>query len=615
MRVADYVMQRIAEEGVGHIFMVAGGGAMHLVDALGMRDDVQYVAMLHEQAAAIAAEAYARVTNNLGVVLVTTGPGGTNALTGVAGAWLESTPCLVISGQVKRADLRGDSGLRQRGPQELDIVSIAKPITKYAVTVLDPEDIGMVLDEALQVAHADRPGPVWIDIPLDVQGATIDPGSLRRLPDPAPTRPFVEPASGPAHDVGEVAFEVIARLNAAERPVLLVGNGVRLAGAADDLLRLVDVLAIPVLTTWMGADLLWEEHPNYFGKPGTVASRGANFTVQNADLVLSIGARLDPAVIGFDQAEFARGAMKVVVDIDPAELAKLQFQHHLPICADAGEVIRALLERSGAIERRDRSGWLQRCDDWKRRYPVVLPEYWSDTGHVNTYVFSKVLSEELADDDLIIPGSSGVGIDTFWLAFEIRRGQRLYSTGGLGAMGFGVPASIGGCLASGRRRTISVDGDGGFQLNVQDLQTASRLDLPIKYFVLSNQGYASIRATQRNHFGGRLVGSDPSSGLTLPALDKIGSAFGMRTTKLSTNTDLRAGIREALAVDGPVVCEVLVAPDQPVGPRTSSVVRADGNIVSRPLEDLWPFLSRTELARNMLVPMLDISAEGGGSLS
>lgn len=597
MKLADYVMQRVAEAGAKHVFMVAGGGAMHLVDALGRRDDITYVCTLHEQAAAIAAEAYARVTNNIGVILVTTGPGGTNALTGVAGAWLESTPMLVISGQVKRSDLRGSSGLRQRGPQELDIVSVAKPVTKFATTVMDPETIAETMDEALHIARSGRPGPVWLDIPLDVQGAQIDPGSLRR------SEHHGEPAkpSAPAPELVDLA---INQINAAERPVLLVGNGVRLAGAADDLLRLVDVLDVPVLTTWMGADLLWEEHPRFLGKPGTVAARGANFTVQNADLVLSIGARLDPAVIGFDQANFARSAQKVVVDIDPAELAKFTFEGRTTVCADAGAFIWALLARRDAIQPRDRSAWFEQCAGWKRRYPIVLAEYWNDTDCVNTYVFSKVLSEELGNDDIVIPGSSGVGIDTFWLSFSLKQGQRLFSTGGLGAMGFGVPASIGGCLASGGRRTVSVDGDGGFQLNVQELETASRLHLPIKFFVLNNGGYASIRASQRNYFEGRLVGSDEASGLSLPDLAKIAAAFDLPSARLVSHAGLREGIRAVLDTDGPVLCEVMVAPDQSIGPRVSSVVRHDGSIVSRPMEDLWPFLDRDELRANMMVPLL-----------
>lgn len=600
MRLADYVMQRVAEAGVGHVFMVPGGGSMHLVDALGLRQDLEFVCTLHEQAAAIAAEAYARVTNNLGVVLVTTGPGGTNALTGVAGAWLESTPCLIISGQVKRADLKGALGVRQLGPQELDIVSLASTITKYAVTVMDPSSIAYELDKALVLARTGRPGPVWLDIPLDVQGAQVEPAELRHYDVSTENAPV-----GSRHGLPGWIDKTIALIEAAERPVLLVGNGVRLAGARDALLELVDVLDVPVLTTWMGADLLWERHPRYFGKPGTVASRGANYTLQNADLLISIGARLDAPVTGFDRSQFARAARKVVVDIDPAEIQKLGPQVDVPVCADALAFIEGLLERSGTTARVDHRDWLRRCTEWKEKYPVVLPEYWSQADYVNTYVFSSVLADELENDDLIIPGSSGVGIDTFWLAFAVKQGQRLFSTGGLGAMGFGLPASIGGCLASGRKRTISVDGDGGFQLNIQELETVARLGLPIKFFVLNNQGYASIRATQNNHFQGRLVGSDASSGLTLPDLMKIGAAYGLATARITENSQLADGIRGVLGRPGPVLCEVVVAPDQSIGPRVSSVVRADGSIVSRPLEDLWPFLDRAELRANMLIPTLD----------
>ena len=608
MRVADYVMQRIAEEGVGHVFMVAGGGAMHLDDALGRRADLRYVCTLHEQAAAIAAEAYARVTHNLGVALVTTGPGGSNALTGVAAAWLESTPSLVISGQVKRADMRGSSGLRQRGPQELDIISIVGPVTKYATTIMEPESIGAVIDEAFHLARTGRPGPVWLDIPLDVQGAQVQPETLPRYHGALESRTLVDSRS-----LAKAVGQVIELLNTAERPILLVGNGIHTARAKDDLLALVDALGLPVLTTWAGADLLWEEHPLFLGKPGVVAGRGANFALQNADFVLSIGVRLDTALTGFDQSQFARAAAKVVVDIDPAELGKLKMDRVVPVCADARAFIRELHGHHAGLIDRDRTEWLDRCADWKQRYPVVLPQYWAETGFVNTYVFARVLSEELSGADLVVPGSSGVGIDTFWLSFAVKRGQRAFSTGGLGAMGFGIPAAIGGCLASDGKRTVTVDGDGGFQLNIQELETVRRLQLPIKFFVLSNDGYASIRSTQRNHFGGHLVGADSSSGLTLPDLSKIGFAYGIPTARLTSNSELRQGIRGVLDAPGPVLCEVVVDPDQGVGPRVSSVIRPDGNIVSRPLEDLWPFLSRVELASNMMVPLLEASLEAGSS--
>lgn len=600
MRLADYVIRRIADEGVRHIFTLPGGGAMHLDDALGRCEDIQFVCNLHEQACAIAAEAYARVTNNLGVVLVTTGPGGTNAITGVAGAWLESTPCLVISGQVKRADMKGHLGVRQLGPQELDVVALAGTITKYAVTVVDPDTIRYHLEKAIHLAKSGRPGPVWIDIPLDVQAAQIDPDRLKGF---QPESPACAASDGPS--LVDQVLSMVELLNAAQRPVLIAGNGIRLAGANAAFLEMADVLDVPVLTTWMGADLLWEDHPLFFGKPGTVAARGANFALQNSDFVMSIGARLDTAVTGFDQSRFARAAKKVVVEVDPAEIGKLRMDVDLPVVADAGEFIHAVLANADSLRAADRSDWFEWCRERRTRYPVVLPEYQEETDFVNTYVFSDVLAQELEGSDLIVPGSSGVGIDTFWLSFKVKKGQRLFSTGGLGAMGFGLPASIGACLASGRKRTVSVDGDGGFQLNIQELQTLSRLNLPVKIFVLSNGGYASIRGMQRGHFEGRLFACDESCGLTLPDLRKIGAAYGIPVFRIEHNTELRGSIRSVLDEPGPVLCEVMVNPDQGVGPRVASAVRPDGSMVSKPLEDLWPFLDREEFLSNMLVPAID----------
>lgn len=602
IKLSDYVFQFIADQGVKHVFMVPGGGAMHLNDSLGKREDIEFVCNLHEQASTIAAEAYARVTNNLGVALVTSGPGGTNAITGVAGAWFESTPSLIISGQVKRSDLKGDLGVRQLGVQEADIVKIVNSVTKYAVTILDPLSIRYHLEKAVALAKAGRKGPVWVDIPLDVQAAQIDPETLRSF----------EPTElGATHRQGaSLASEVaaaIALLNDAERPVLLIGNGVRLAGAQELLSEVVNVLDVPVLTTWMGLDLFADTDPHFFGKPGTVAARSANFIVQNADCVIAIGARLDYAVTGFDQSQFARGATKVVVDVDPAELRKLRMYVHAPICSDACDFMEELLRQKASIAAKSRAAWLARCTQWTAKYPVVRPEYWSQERFTNVYVFASVLSEELGSEDLLIPGSSGADIDKFWLAYRVKGGQRLFSTGGLGAMGFGIPASIGGCLASGRKRTISVDGDGGFQLNIQELETVARLRLPIKFFVINNQGYASIRSSQRVHFAGHLVACDPSSGLTLPDTLRIADAYRIQATRINGHQNLREGIRNVLNSPGPIICEVMADPNQVVEPRVSSHVRADGSIVSRPLEDMWPFLDRDELAENMLVPMLSES--------
>lgn len=602
VKLSDYVFQVIAEHGVRHVFMLPGGGAMHLNDSLGTNPNIEFVCTLHEQAAAIAAEAYARITNNLGVALVTTGPGGTNAITGVAGAWLESTPCLIISGQVKRADMKGNLNVRQVGPQEVDIVSIVKPITKYAVTITDPLTIRYHMEKALALATSGRKGPVWIDIPLDVQAKAIEPDQLKAFnTEELALSQLYSPL------LSDQAKETFALLNKAERPVLLIGNGIRLSNGQNSLLELIGLLGIPVLSTWMGLDLVSDDLPLFFGKPGTVASRGANFILQNSDLLISIGARLDFAVTGFDQSKFARAANKIIVDIDASEIAKLKMQVDLPVCSDARTFIQELLDHQNEMKVKDRGNWLARCQEWKSKYPVVLPEYWENGKFVNSYVFTTVLSEELTKDDLLIPGSSGADIDIFWLSVRVKAGQRLFSTGGLGAMGFGIPASIGGCLASGRKRTITLEGDGSFQLNIQELETVARLDLPIKYFVINNGGYASIRSSQRNHFNGRLVGCDPTSGLTLPDTIKLATAYGIKSSTIPDHTNMRELIREVLQTPGPTICEVRTDPDRPIGPRVSSHVREDGSIVSRPLEDLWPFLDRNELVSNMLIPILSES--------
>ena len=597
VKLSDYVFQYIANLGVKHVFMLTGGGAMHLNNSVGRTPGIKYVCTLHEQSASIAAEAYARITNNLGVALVSTGPGGTNAITGVAGAWLESTPCLIISGQVKRADMKGDLDVRQLGPQELDIVSIVKSITKYAVTVTDPLTIRFHLEKAIALATTGRKGPVWIDIPLDVQAAMVEPDNLKGF-----NQADIESIQIKTSAINDQITETIKLLNQAERPVLLIGNGVR--GAHDFVLEMIDLLGIPVLTTWMGIDLVSDDNPLFFGKPGTVASRGANFIIQNSDFLISIGARLDFAVTGFDQKNFARAAKKIIVDIDAGELSKLKMEVNVPVCTDAKIFIQELINNRKLVKATNRDAWLTRCNEWKFKYPVVLPEYWNGNDYVNSFVFTSILSEELLKDDLVIPGSSGSDIDIFWLTIHIKIGQRLFSTGGLGSMGFGIPASIGGCLASNRKRTITIEGDGSFQLNLQELETVARLDLPIKYFVMNNGGYASIRSSQRNHFQGHFVGCDPSCGLTLPDTIKIASAYGIKSERIVNLTNIREKIRGVLSMSGPVICEVMTDPNRTIGPRVSSHVRTDGSIVSRPLEDLWPFLDREEFFSNMIIPPL-----------
>lgn len=603
MRVADYVMHFVARQGVKHVFLVVGGGAMHLDDALARCPDLEYVCNHHEQASAIAAEAYAKATNNIGVALVTTGPGGTNAITGLAGAWLDSTPCLFLSGQVKRADsmFKPDGtplGVRQRGIQEVDIVSIVRPLTKYAVTVNDPSSIRCHLEKAVHLARRGRPGPVWIDIPIDVQAAPVQENEL----------PGFDPQESPevaATDLAGQVLKIIEQFNSAERPLLLIGNGVRLAKAESELQQLLHALHIPVASTWVAMDLIGDDHALFVGRPGTLAPRGANFALQNCDFLLSIGARLDLPIIGWSADRFARNAYKAMVDIDSAEIAKLTEVIDANICADAATFMREFLTQRSAIVPRDRSSWLRRCEDWKARYPLVQPEHRATGSRVSIYHLAEVLAQEVSPEDQLVSGNSGSAIEIFLFTFPARRGQRVFHTAGLGAMGFGIPASIGVCLASGRKRTICVDGDGGFQLNIQDLATIAHLRLPVKFFVLNNDGYASIRASQTNFFGKPNIGCGESTGLWLPDLRKVAHAYGLGFATIEDQRDLRDQVRGVLRMPGPVVCDVKVVPDEVRAPRVTSIQLPDGSFVSKPLEDLWPFLDRDEFKGNMIVPPLE----------
>jgi acetolactate synthase-1/2/3 large subunit len=535
MKLSDYVLEFVSRY-VRHVFLVTGGGAMHLNDSL-ERSAVEAVPMLHEQACAIAAEAYGRI-NGLGVVMVTSGPGGTNALTGVAGAWLDSTPMLVLSGQVKRADLRRERLVRQYGLQELDIISMAKLITKYAATVMEPNTIRYHIERAIYEATHGRKGPVWLEIPLDVQSAEINPDKLISYEPPEVDSPSLK---------SEV-LKIIQLLNEAERPVLLLGNGAR----TDNAIEFAELLDSPVLSTWNAADILTHEHYLYFGSPGVVASRSANFILQNADLLIVVGARLDFALTGFDKSGFAPNAKKVIVDIDPAELDKLPGD--VLICADAADFMRKTILNKDFIKRELVWQWLEYCNHMEELYSIS---------------YGWVEDLDIQSDDIIIPGSSGVTLDELWLSVRLSEGQRMFATMGLGAMGFAIPAAIGAALASGRR-VICVDGDGSFQVNIQELDTVRRLNLPIKFYYLNNGGYRSIQLTQDSYFDGRHVGSE----------------FAFPDIK---------GIAEVYGVD---ITEVIMT-DEPLPPRYKSTLNADGSQIVGRLENLYPYLPDEEMERNM----------------
>lgn len=582
MKLSDYVWKYVEELGVRHVFMFPGGGAMHLVDSLGKNDCLEHVTLLHEQACAMAAETYSRIDYNLGVALVTTGPGGTNAITGVAAAWLESTPMLIISGQVKTEDLKDGYGVRQRGNQEIGIIDIVSSITKYAVTIKNPMEIKYHLEKAVCEAKNGRPGPVWLDIPLDVQAAEIAVDKLKMYI-PEENSVFSE------NLLQEEVKEVVGLLEKAKKPVIIAGQGIERNNGKEKFRELIERLQIPVLFSWIAVELLEYDHACNLGKPGMVAPRYSNFTMQDADLIIAIGTRLDPAMIGYNPDDFAPNAKKVIVDVDANELNKFQFNIEIKIQSDATVFINELLKQTIEVKLNDATvKWLEQCQKWKKEYPVVLEEFKRDAGAVNPYFFIDVLSNELFDDDVIIPGSSGAGIDVFWMCFKNRKNQRTLATGSLGSMGYGIPAAIGACLASGKR-TICIEGDGSIQLNIQEFASIVGMKLPLKIFVNGNGGYLSIMNMQRNHFNGHLVGANGTSHLYLPDIIKVANAYGLKTFEIFKHEELVRGIRETLEASGPSLCFIHMRDDIAIQPKVMSRVAEDGSMISGTLRDLWPF--------------------------
>lgn len=594
IKVSDYIIKRLEETGAKHMFMLPGGGAMHLNDSLGKSDKIQYVCCLHEQACSIAAEAYARVNNKMGLLMVTTGPGGTNALTGVAGAYLESTPMFVVSGQVKRMDMINNQGVRHQGMQELDIISVVDSITKYAALVDDPQMIRYHMERALYEATHGRKGPVWLDIPLDVQATMVEEDDLIGFtPLPQAKNTHLE----------KQVLEVIELLNQSERPILMAGNGIRLSEGLEEFEEVMELLNIPVLTTWNGIDLIEETNKLYYGRPGGLGHRYANFMQQNSDFFLSIGARLNLLQTGYNFDGFAREATKVMVDIDNAELHKINVRPDLPICADARDFMRLLLKHKNKIQKKDRSEWFAYGDRLKGKYPIVSPEYWQQKEKVNTYCLLETISKYMEPEDVYVSGSSGSCIDISMQTFRVKKGQRVFCTKGLASMGYGFPSAIGACLASGGKRTVGVNGDGGFVMNIQELETLSRLNLPVKMFVLSNRGYGAIKATQTNLFQGHLVACNEDSNLSIPPIAKVAGAYGLKTVTIENNQELDEKVKEVLDYQGPVICEVMTPIELTARPKQVSYKRSDGQMESKPLEYMNPPISDEEMEENMIIPM------------
>ena len=590
MKLADYVMSFLAEKGVKTVFMLPGGGCMHLVDSLGRNKDLDYVCCLHEQAAAIAAESYAQHTNNIGAALVTTGPGGTNTITGVSAAWIDSTPVIFISGQVKRSDLMGCSGVRQMGPQEVNIVPIVQSITKYATTVTEPQKIKCILEEAYYLATTGRKGPVWIDIPLDVQATEIDVDTLVE---------FVVPKEDNILDE-ELINKIKVSLEKAKRPLILAGNGIKLAGASEVLEKLVKQLNIPFLLTWKSIDMVDYDNDNYFGCPGGMGHRYANFILQNCDCLLILGSRLDCSLTAFNHENFAPRARKIMVDIDETEINKMKMPLEVKFVADVKAVLLELTKQEYNISLAEREDWLKYCQTMKNKYPVVLPEYHQEQEYINTYLFVEELCKQLDENDVIVPESSGGAGEITYQALKVKKGQKIKNAAGLGSMGFGLPYALGACIANDKKRTILINGDGAFQLNIQELATIVQQNLPIKIFIWNNSGYASIMGTQRNFFEGNYVASNNDSKLYLPDIVAVAKAYGLKTFKLDAISEIEETIKNVLNTEGTVLCEVKVSPTQITSPRVQAMKLPNGNMISKPLEDMWPYLPEDEVKGNMI---------------
>ncbi|MCD8081932.1 MAG: thiamine pyrophosphate-binding protein [Clostridiales bacterium] len=665
IKVSNYIAKRLVEAGINQAFTVVGGGAMHLNDAFGHQEGLSCLYQHHEQACAIAAEAYARIHNKIALLCVTTGPGGTNAITGVVGGWLDSIPMLVISGQVRYDTTARWSGtkIRAMGDQEFEITKAIACMTKYCEMVIDPLRIRFCLEKALYLAQTGRPGPAWLDIPVDVQGAYVEEEELVGF-DPADyenggtgwacreqSHAIREDFAGGGEDrrrpaprvTRELARTVIERIRAAKRPVFYTGNGIRIAKAYEAFVEVADRLGIPVVTGWNNQDCVWDTYPYYAGRPGNMGDRPGNLAVQNSDLVFSVGSRLSIRQVGYNYETWARAAYVIVCDIDEEELKKPSVHIDLPIHADAKD----LLETMAAVLREEYADgaagtaadeaeadvpairplfdggeglpgmtWLETCRMWRERYPVIMPKHLipDETREANVYAVVKELSERLAENQVTVVGNGSACV-VGGHAYIIKRGQRFLSNSAIASMGYDLPAAIGACMAvhdpvyegdaMSEHDIILLTGDGSIQMNLQELQTIIHHRMPIKIFLINNGGYHSIRQTQKNYFGEPLVGIGVDSfDLSFPDMEKLAAAYGYPYVSAHHNGQLAEAVERTLAMDGPVICEFFVTTDQIFEPKSAAKRLPDGTMVSPPLEDLSPFLPDEEMDEMMIIPRI-----------
>ncbi len=601
IKVSDYIAQFLAGNGIKHNFTVPGGGAMHLNDAFAQNKDIECIYVQHEQVATIAAEAYARMNNEIPVVCCTTGPGGTNTLTGVLGAWTDSVPMIVVSGQVKYIHTIASSELPLRtiGDQEFAIINAVKSMTKYAEMIVDAKTIKYHLQKALFIAKNGRPGPVWIDVPLNIQGGYVDTEDLIEFDNSIEKLEVI-----PKVDI-DLLDRIISKIKNAKRPVFYSGNGIRIANAYDEFQKAVNLLKIPVVESFDGLDVIEDDNPYYVGRAGLIGDRPGNFAVQNSDIILAVGTRLSIRQVGHDVNSWAREAYVMMVDIDDAELKKHTIRVDLPIHADAKEFLTALAYRLQNIELEEKFEWVNQCKKWKEKYPVVLPHYGTEIGLVNGYYYMNELTKRLKENQVTITGNGSSCVISSQV-YKIKKGQRYVMNSGCASMGYDLPAAIGASFAKNKSEVICLSGDGSIQMNLQELQTLVFHNLPIKIFVINNAGYHSIRQTVTNLFKGhKPYGIGPESGdLSFPSLEKLAYAYDIPYYSVKENTKIPEFLDTVLATDGYLIAEVFTTTDQKFEPKSATKQLEDGTLVSPPLEDLAPFLSKEELKENMFIPLV-----------
>ncbi len=594
MKLTDYVADFLAKKEIKYVFGLTGGAVVHLFDSLDKKPGIQPIFTHHEQAAALAAQAYARITNNLGAAVVTTGPGGTNAITGVLAAWMDSIPCIFISGQARMEHTSRGKPIRQLGIQELDIVSVVEPITKYSVMVDDPKKIKYYLEKAISIARSGRPGPVWVDIPLNFQWAQIEPSKLMGFKLP--------PKKSQAKKEDQLEAQIKKCVNLlckSKRPIIVAGNGIRLAGAVEKFEKLIKEFGIPFVSSWNSGDLLPNNNSLYLGRIGIAGQRGGNLAVQNCDLLIALGSHLSLNLTGTNSSLFARNAKKIIVDVDPKELAFKKKTIDLPICCDAKPFLSKLKRKLKKNNLNQIKWWRKKCEKYKSYN--LPPKSQKKNCLIDPYKFVDLLSDLLGKEDTIVVDGGGTALYMSFQGMKVKKGQRLIVSAGIAAMGTGVPDSIGACFANNKKRTICMIGDGSLQLNIQELQTIIHHNLPIKIFVFNNSGYLAIRHTQETFLKKRFIGSGKRGGISLPDYQKVARAYGVNVVRINNNKELSRKIKQVLKQSGPTLCEIMIPKDQELIPRMGFDMNPDGTGCARPLEDMFPYLDRDEFMENMVV--------------